>query len=124
MKPLPVVWYELRAVDLEASRAFFSAFCGWETSPLSDYASDYLLLKGAEEGVSGAMLDAASDSVGVGTTAFVEVGDLAAAIESATVLGATVAVRSTVITQEAGSFAILRTPGGLHLGLWSANSVL
>ncbi len=119
MDPLRIGWFEIRSDDVAEAERFLVEFCGWRTSPFIDYDPEYLLIHEQAEQPSGALLDAHSDAVGGGTTLFVEVGDLEQAIGRATALRAAVVAGPTDIAQSGGRFAIVKTPGGMTMGLWS-----
>ena len=109
----PVVHLELRTTNLPRACAFYTQLFGWRTETLRAGAGSYLAV-GLGEGIQGGVVEDES-----GTPAwlpYVEVADIAAAIEHGRLLGA----RVTLPPREgpAGWRSVLAVPEGADVALW------
>jgi uncharacterized protein len=116
----PVVWFEIPVTDLDRAKAFYGILFGWEFEPFVDYDENYLLIRGAEESVGGALvLEKRVSAQGAGPILFMSVEDLDESIEQARRIGGIVAQSTKRITDKAGWFAVIIDPDGNRVGLWS-----
>lgn len=115
----PVVWFEIHAVDVDRARDFYGMLFGWRFSALEEGREEYWLVSTTEGTISGGLTRMTEGTPGDSTLLYVQVENLAGTLESATVLGGVVEQGPTLITNEAGSYALVRDPNGALLGLWS-----
>ncbi|WP_426996847.1 VOC family protein [Pseudarthrobacter sp. N5] len=109
--PNKVDYFEIGSPDPEASKAFYSGLFGWEVGPPSSPAQ-YSMVNADEGGLW--------DTSGMGganwAIFYVHVDDVAAAIDRATELGATVAL--PLVDNGSIEFAHLLDPLGNRFAIW------
>jgi predicted enzyme related to lactoylglutathione lyase len=106
------VWYELMCADLPAASAFYARLFGWRAAPAA--GADYTLIHAGAQPLGGMMmLTPAMRSAGArpGWLGYVEVDDLALAVQRVLELGGHVHVPVTR-AGEAGHFALAADPLG------------
>lgn len=116
----PVVWFEIHAVDVDRAKDFYGMLFGWRFSALEEGRPEYWLVSTTDGTISGGLTRLQEGSPGDSTVLYVQVDSLPGALESATVLGGVIEQGPTLITDQAGSYALVRDPNGALLGLWSA----
>ena len=117
-----VIWFEIYVANIERAKGFYGGMFGWSFTPLSDYdPENYWLIQGSDEGtVAGALVQMPGRPTPSewSVVLYVNVNHLEDAVESATRLGGKLIQSRTLISETAGSFAIVRDTEGNHLGLW------
>jgi predicted enzyme related to lactoylglutathione lyase len=115
----PVVWFEIPVADLQSAAQFYGGLFGWEFESFEAYDSDYWTIKGEDTGVGGALvLDRERKPKGSAAIIFVAVDDLDHAVQKVLQLEGGVVKWPALITESAGSFAIVKDPDGNSIGLW------
>ena len=116
----PIVWFEIPVSNLEQAREFYGGLFGWEFEPFVNYDENYLLIRGAEESVGGALvLENNLQTCGRGPVLFVAVEDLEGTLGQVLHRGGTIAQGAKLITVSAGRFAVVHDPDGNRIGLWT-----
>lgn len=118
-----VVHTELITDNPKATADFVGKMFGWQIEKWNDPKMEYYMWKypgeqmgGGGIGKTGGMGDKRGPHVDI----YVDVENIAAAIEKAKALGAAQLVGETIIGDgQMGYFAILQIPGGCVLGLWA-----
>ena len=120
----PVVWFELYTPDVERAKEFYGLMFGWQFSPVDRDDTGYWLISTQEGSVSGGIVETDEPPGEQGVLLYVQVETLDGAIEGAKVLGAVVEQSPTLISEQAGSYAVLLDPMGCRLGLWSPETAV
>jgi uncharacterized protein len=117
----PVVWFELYTPDIERAKEFYGLMFGWQfaESGRDEDGQSYWLISTQEGSVSGGIVETDEPPGEQGVLLYVQVENLDNAIEGAKVLGAVVERSPALISEQAGSYAILLDPMGCRVGLWS-----
>ncbi len=118
----PVVWFELYTTDVERAKEFYGLMFGWQFAAM-DSDDEYWLISTEDGSVSGGLVYTDDQPEGQNVMLYVRVETLDGAIEGAKLLGAEVEVEPTLISESAGSYAVLVDPTGNQIGLWSAETV-
>ena len=118
--PAAVIWFEIVVEDFDRAKAFYGGLLGWSFELLEGYAEEYWAF--AHEttgGIAGALTKASqARRPGGGGVVYAMVPELEAAVARAVELGAVEVQGPTLITETAGSFALVADPDGNHLGLF------
>jgi predicted enzyme related to lactoylglutathione lyase len=120
----PVVWFEIYTPDIERAKEFYGLMFGWQFSPVDRDDTGYCLISTQEGSASGGIVQSDDPPGEQGVLLYVQVERLEGAIEGAKVLGAVVEQSPTLISDEAGSYAVLLDPTGCRVGLWSPEVVV
>ena len=118
----PVVHFEIRARDLASQKSFYSALFGWEIGPQSELLNYSMIDTNPEHayetpgaGIPGGIMPSQS---GIPKLMFyVQVDDLATALERANSLGASTVVPPTQLPTAGARFAVICDPEGNDIGL-------
>jgi predicted enzyme related to lactoylglutathione lyase len=112
-----IVHFEIPAAEPEALTRFYSGLFGWKFQKAEMPGPEYWLCDtGSEEpGINGAVMQRQSPQQP--WMNYVDVADIAATIETATRLGATVALPRTEVPG-VGAYAAILDPQGNLCGLW------
>jgi len=105
-----VNYFEIGSADPDAARRFYGSLFGWTFSEPSPVG--YQMVNGAE----GGLWDTAPTDAGTWAIFYVQVDDVAAAINQATSLGATVAI--PLVDNGRIEFAHLVDAQGNRFGVW------
>jgi len=108
---------EIPSRNLAESMAFYSSAFGWECGKESDF---YAFFK-TPNGVSGGFDPSSTPSSDAGTTIYIEVDDMNAALAKIGKLGGRVLKPKTEIGGEMGFYALFTDPHGNRMGFWSAD---
>jgi predicted enzyme related to lactoylglutathione lyase len=118
-----IVHTEFVSANAKATADFVTKMFGWRMEKMNTPGMEYYMWNYPD-----GQMDAGG---GIGNTSsehrqpsphiniFVDVENLAAAIEKAKSLGATLLTPETAIPDGGGYFAVLSEPGGCTLGIWS-----
>ena len=109
-----VDYFEIGSPDPEASSAFYSGLFGWQIGPPS--AAGYRMVGGD----AGGLWDTSAVGGGSWAVFYVHVDDVAAAVERAEGLGATVVL--PLVDNGAIQFAHLLDPSGNRFAVWRPNN--
>ena len=112
----PVVWFEIPVSDLERSAHFYGEMFGWRFGRVENMDIDYLVIEsGSLNGGLRLRTDAGANN---GPFVFVAVDGLLESLERVRELGGEVEQDPTLISVEAGAYAVLRDPDGNRVGVW------
>ncbi|WP_104110571.1 VOC family protein [Arthrobacter sp. N199823] len=106
----PVNYFEIGTPDPETSKAFYTGMFGWPVGPPSD--ASYSMVNGEH----GGLWDTSAMGGGSWAIFYVQVDDVASAIDKAVALGASVAV--PLVDNGAIEFAHLIDPHDNRFGIW------
>ena len=110
-----VVYFQLVGNDLQRGMDFYRSLFGWKIEPMAGMEKAYSEITIKEAGLNGGL----SSEGKPGTLIFISVPSVSEWIEKAIKLGATVAMPRTAIPNDMGFMAIIGTPDGNSIGLWS-----
>jgi predicted enzyme related to lactoylglutathione lyase len=118
-----VVHTELITDNPKATADFVARMFGWKVEKWNDPKAEYYMWNYSDEKMGGGGIGGSSEmgsKQGPHIDIYVDVDNIAKAIEKAKTLGATQLIAETVIGDgEMGYFAVIQIPGGVNLGLWS-----
>jgi predicted enzyme related to lactoylglutathione lyase len=106
---------ELHANEPNAAKAFYQALFGWRFEDIPEMGYS----KFADPGASGGIMRNPVVNSPSRWAPYFLVGDVAAAVETASNLGATVVIPTTEIAGH-GWFAVMTDPDGATFGLWKS----
>jgi predicted enzyme related to lactoylglutathione lyase len=109
----PVVHLELRTANLARACAFYTRLFDWRTESVRVDSGTYLAVE-LGEGIQGGVVERETDRPA--WLPYVEVADIAEAIERARLLGAAVMLEPR--EGPAGWRSVLAAPAGAEVGLW------
>jgi uncharacterized protein len=112
----PVVWFEIKALDVERAKDFYTSLFGWKFFPVERGDGEYWLISTQEGTGSGGLVEGDPGN-GQAVVLYVAVEELEPTVTMATALGAT--VEEAPIQIGVGSYAILRDPTGIKFGLFT-----
>lgn len=115
--PQPVIWFEIPVRDLQRAATFYGEMFGWRFGRVDDMDPSYLIID-AGESINGGLRVVEDVSNGVGPLVYVAVEGLLEIMERATELGGSVETEPTLISDQAGAYAVLRDPDGNRIGVW------
>lgn len=120
-KPMgKIVWFELAVADLERAKAFYSELFGWQFSPFTEFSKDYWMIDAGENGISGGLVKkTGSASAAASPVIYFSVEDIPQSLRHAENMGAKVIKEKTIITEDAGYFALLRDLDQNLIAVWS-----
>ena len=108
------VWFHNSSEDLKESAGFYEKLVGWKSS---DAPAGMKMFEGAK----GPFAGAGSKDLGVtGWVPYIQVEDLKEATAKAKKLGAEVI--KDQVKGPAGTFTVIRDPGGAAVGLWEKSA--
>ena len=110
--PNPVVSFEIKSTDIEATAAFFGEVFGWEASVAPEYGG--FLDTRSEDGIMGGVAPALDGRSAV--TFYIGVDDVQAYLDKAVAAGGQVVMPPVEIT-EGVSLALFSDPAGAVVGL-------
>ena len=115
-----IVYSELQSEQPKATAKFVGKMFGWTIEKWPDPKMEYYMWKYADEKkVSGAIGGEAEQPIpGINVAFYIEVENIASALDRATSLGATRLQGETAIGRDMGYFAIIKEPGGCSIGFW------
>lgn len=116
MPAQPVVWFEIPVSDLERSAHFYGEMFGWRFGRVENMDTDYLIIDAGS--LNGGLRRRDDAGMNNGPLVFVAVEGLLESLERVTQLGGDVEQEPTLISAEAGAYAILRDPDGNRVGVW------
>ena len=111
--PNPVVSFEIKSTDIEATAAFFGEVFGWEASVAPEYGG--FLDTRSEDGIMGGV-GPALEGRGSSVTFYIGVDDVQAYLDKAVAAGGQVVMPPVEIT-EGVSLALFSDPAGAVVGL-------
>ena len=111
----PFVWVELRTIDSEKAKRFYTELLGWKVQPMGDMP--YSVILGDQGGVGGITANPTQANPKPHWLPYIGVPDLDAATGKARSLGATVKEENVPIPG-AGRFTIILDPTGAEVALW------
>ncbi len=118
-----VVHTELITDNPKATADFVGKLFGWEIQKWDNPKAEYYMWNYPGEKMGGGGIGATGEmgsKQGPHIDIYVDVENIAAAIEKAKTLGATQMIGETAIGDgEMGYFAVIQIPGGVNLGMWS-----
>jgi uncharacterized protein len=118
-----VIWFEIWVSDLDRAKAFYSGLFGWRFEALAGYDAEryWQIVAGPQDSVNGALVHDPDRGEPSGRTSllYVHVADLDSAVGRAVELGGSLVQARTMITDTAGSFAIVADPEHNQVGLWA-----
>lgn len=113
----PVVWFEIPVRDLQRSAFFYGELFGWRFGRVENMDPGYLIID-AGESINGGLRAVSDVGPGDGPLVYVAVEGLLEAMEKATELGGSIETEPTLISEQAGAYAVLRDPDGNRIGVW------
>ena len=113
----PFVHVELATTDLDKAKSFYRSLFDWKLNEMDMGGGHSYTMIEVGEGTGGGMMKHPMPGEPSIWLAYVNVDDVAAAMEKAKSLGARV-VREVTEVPNAGSFSIIIDPTGATLGLW------
>jgi len=121
MSTLPArpVWMDLAAHSGRNIAPFYNAVCGWEAAESSEEFGGYFMFMNNGQPVAGAM-PAPPEQLG-GWTMYVQVDDVAAALEKVTSAGGMV-IAGPIPIADLGTMAVIADPSGCPFGLWAPDT--
>ena len=118
-----VIWFELWVTDIKRAKTFYGELFGWTFRAMAEYDPDYWLIDAGElRGTIGALWPTDVEPTDSGAVVYVAVTDLPDVVARAVHLGGTL-VREPTEVGDGSSFALIRDPGGLLLGLWARDGI-
>jgi len=111
------VWHELATTDTAGAGAFYPKVVSWKTQPWEKDAS-YTLLMGAKGPNGGVMALGTDGGAAPHWTPYIGTPDIAATVEAAKKLGATV-LKDVSEVASAGKYAVLKDPQGATFALYT-----
>ena len=113
----PFVHVELNTTDVNKAKSFYGKLFDWQLDDVSMGPSGTYTMIKVGEGTGGGMLKHPMPGAPSVWLAYVLVDDIAAAVQKAKSLGATV-VKDVTEIMGAGWLSIITDPTGATLGLW------
>jgi uncharacterized protein len=117
------VWYDLMTTDPKAAVAFYTAVVGWGTT-VWEGPAPYTMWTVGDQPIGGTMqlpAEAAAQGARPHWLAYVSVADVAATVQRAQELGATVMVPATDIPS-VGQYAVLNDPQGVRFAVYKSSN--
>ncbi len=115
----PVAFFEVLSPDHERAQEFYAQLFGWSVDADPEMGGYGLVDTGAGEAAIGGGIGPVEGPGDAGTTIYVRVPDLDAALDRAVALGGARVVPPTDLPGGYGRFAILTDPDGNRVGLWA-----
>jgi hypothetical protein len=135
MKHANIVWFEIPVKDLERAARFYSAVLGIHIERQVLLDREYGMMKRADTGIGGVLVQRENSAPGTGTTLFFYVNVISDAIEAALHYGGRViqpkmllkqqdkdgkkTIAQNLIDNQVGYYAELADPEGNHFSLYS-----
>jgi len=119
-----VVHTELISSDPKATADFVGKMFDWQIKKWEDPKGTYYLWNYPGQEMGGGGIGKVSDMPnpqGPHISIYIDVDNIAKAIEKAKSLGATIMMGETAIGGGMGYFAIMSIPGGCNIGIWAQN---
>lgn len=114
----PFVHIELMSTDVGKAKSFYGKLFDWKLDDMPMGDMTYTMVN-VGEGTGGGMMKQPMPGAPSFWMAYVLVSDLAATLEKAKELGATILKDATDV-MDFGAFAIITDPTGATLGLWQS----
>jgi len=109
---------ELPTLDLEKAKAFYSELFGWQFMPFP--GMDYIVVSVEDGSVGGGIAKVDKIVQNENVCSYVEVEDIDAILKKVESLGGKTIKAKEILPDAAwGAVAVLETPDGFQLGLWS-----
>ena len=124
MRPGEFCWNELITSDPDAAKKFYGELFGWETTDMDMGEMTYTMFRApgapeGPEGMAGGMMKSPMPEMPPFWLSYVVVTDVAATLEKAESLGATVVKGVTELPM--GTFAVYTDPQGATFAIWKKN---
>lgn len=115
MTGAPMVWFEIGATDVAASRAFYKKMFNFPMEQMEGM-EDYFGFSSMGEDMGG-LMGAEAPYV----TVYFGVENVTESLKMAEELGGAIVIPETPLGEDGASFGLFTDPEGNHIGLWSAN---
>jgi hypothetical protein len=113
----PVVWFEIPVRDLQRAATFYGELFGWRFGRVENMDPQYLIID-AGDSINGGLRAVDDVASGDGPFVYVAVEGLLDIMERAKEFGGSVDREPTLISDQAGAYAVLRDPDGNRIGVW------
>ncbi|MCA1831721.1 MAG: VOC family protein [Actinomycetota bacterium] len=113
----PVIWFEIPVRDLDRAANFYGEMFGWRFGRIDSDENNYYMIE-AGDSINGGLRRHDDVMTGDGPLVYIAVEGLLESMERAKELGGSIDMEPTLISEQAGAYAILRDPDGNRVGIW------
>ncbi len=116
----PIGWFEIHVHDIEKAKTFYGGVFGWEFKQSQAASGKYWNIFAGENSIGGGFMKKSKpEHEGQSVILYIETDDIDGMLLKINGGGGTTETPKTLISENAGYFALFKDPDNNLLGLWS-----